>query len=313
MSFTQLRAFHAVATEGGFTRGAARLGISQPAVTVQVKALEQAHGVELFRRHGQGAELTEFGREVLRHTRQLFARLDDLEQLLAAAGSLHAGKLELGADGPFAAMDLLAAFVARYPGVRVAMRLGNAARVLADLKGGRTDLAVLNLTGEDDDLYRQELSRDRIIALVPQAHAWSDRGAVTLQELAGAPLILREPGSATRAVLLDALSGLGLVPQVVLELGSREAVREAVLAGLGIGMVFARELVPDERLRRLEITGADLAATVSLVCLAERRELRAVAAFFAVAGDRQADERMAGSARLRPRQPARSPAGRRRG
>lgn len=187
MSFAQLRAFHAVATEGGFTRGAARLGISQPAVTVQVKALEQAHGVELFHRRGQGVELSAFGREVLRHTRQLFARLDDLEQLLAAAGSLEAGKLELGADGPFAAMDLLAAFVARYPGVRVAMRLGNAARVLADLRDGRTDLAVLNLTGEDDDLYRQELSRDRVVALVPAAHAWADRGAVTLEELGRAP------------------------------------------------------------------------------------------------------------------------------
>ncbi|HEX2478373.1 MAG TPA: LysR family transcriptional regulator substrate-binding protein [Geminicoccaceae bacterium] len=75
----------------------------------------------------------------------------------------------------------------------------------------------------------------------------------------------------------------GLEPRAALELGSREAVREAVLAGLGVGIVFARELVPDSRLRALGIAGADLSATVSLVCLAERRELRAVAAFFEVA------------------------------
>lgn len=283
MNFTQLRAFHAVATEGGFTRGAARLGLSQPAVTVQVKALEQAYGVELFRRRGQRSELTEFGREVFRHSRQLFARLDDLEQLLAAAGSLRIGKLELGADGPFAAMDLLAGFVARYPGVRVAMRLGNATRVLAELREGRTDVAVLNLIEHDRDLFSRPLLRDRLVAFVAARHPWAERHEVALEELGSRPLILREPGSATRALLTDALAAAGLAPRVALELGSREAVREAVLAGLGVGAVFARELVPDPQLRSLAIIGADLSATVSLVCLAERRELRAVAAFFDVA------------------------------
>ena len=283
MNFTQLRAFHAVASAGGFTRGAARLGISQPAVTVQVKALEQVYGLELFRRRGQRTELTDFGREVFRHSRQLFARLDDLEQLLAAAGSLRTGRLELGADGPFAVMDLLAAFVRRHPGVRVTMRLGNATRVLADLRAGETDVAVLNLIEQGPDLFDRPLLRDRLLALVTAAHPWAARGEVALEELGGAPLVLREPGSATRALLVDALAETGLVPRVALELGSREAVREAVLAGLGVGVVFARELVPDARLRPLAIIGADLSATVSLVCLGERRELRAVAALFEVA------------------------------
>jgi aminoethylphosphonate catabolism LysR family transcriptional regulator len=286
MNFTQLRAFHAVASAGGFTRGAARLGLSQPAVTVQVRALEQAYGIELFRRRGQRTELTEFGREVFRHAHQLFARLDDLEQLLAAAGSLGTGSLELGADGPFAVMDLLAAFVLRYPGVRVTMRLGNATRVLADLREGHTDVAVLNLIEPGADLFSRPLLRDRLLALVSATHGWAERGEVALEELGGAPLILREPGSATRALLVEALAAAGLEPRVALELGSREAVREAVLAGLGVGVVFARELVADERLRPLAISGADLSATVSLVCLGDRRELRAVAAFFDVAQER---------------------------
>jgi DNA-binding transcriptional LysR family regulator len=95
---------------------------------------------------------------------------------------------------------------------------------------------------------------------------------------------VREPGSATRMVLLSALDGARLSPRILLELGSREAVRQAVLAGLKIGTVFEQELLlPDQRLRTLEITGADLSAVVSLVCLAERGELRAVRAFFEVA------------------------------
>lgn len=285
MNFTQLRAFHAVASAGGFTRGAARLGLSQPALTVQVRALEQAYGVELFRRRGQRTELTEFGREVFRQAQQLFARLDDLEQLLGAAGSLRTGRLALGADGPFAVMDLLAAFVRRYPGVRVTMRLGNASRALADLRDGHTDLAVLNLIEQGDDLVSRPLLRDRLVALVNAGHDWAGRTAAALDELSGTPLILREPGSATRALLADAFAGAGLALRVALELGSREAVREAVLAGLGVGVVFARELVPDPRLQSLAIRGADLDATVSLVCLAERRELRAVAAFFGVADE----------------------------
>ena len=113
-------------------------------------------------------------------------------------------------------------------------------------------------------------------------HPWAARGRIDLAELAAAPLILREPGSATRTLLLAALDRAGLAPRVALELGSREAVREAVLAGLGIGTVFERELVPDPRLRPLAIEGADLGATVSLACLPERRELRAVQAFFAL-------------------------------
>ncbi len=283
MNYSQLRAFHAVAGEGSFTRGAARLGISQPAVTVQVRALEQTYGVELFRRHGQGATLTEFGAEVFRYARRVFARLDELQQLLTSAGALEIGSLEVGADSPSVVMDLLAAFMARHPGVRVAVRMGNATRVLAELEEGRVDVAVLNLMRPSPELHVHELARDRIIAFVPRHHPWADRSAVTLAELARAPLVLREPGSATRALLLEALEQVRLAPNVALELGSREAVREAVLAGLGVGTVFTRELVPEPRLATLRIADAELSTANSLACLADRRQLRAVEAFFAVA------------------------------
>jgi aminoethylphosphonate catabolism LysR family transcriptional regulator len=285
MNFTQLRAFHAVASEGGFTRGARRIGISQPAVTVQVRALEQRYGIALFRRLGQRIELTEFGRELWQRTRRAFAELDDLEELLASAGELRVGRLEIGADGPFSVMDLVAAFIGRYPGVRIAVRIGNAARVLADLREGRTDLAVLNLIEPDTALHSEALSEDRIVAFVNREDPLARRRRIALAELAAAPLILREPGSATRALLLQALERAGLAPNVVLELGSREAVREAVLAGLGVGTVFAKELVLDPRLRSSELASSGLTATVSLACLPERRELRAVQAFFALAGN----------------------------
>jgi aminoethylphosphonate catabolism LysR family transcriptional regulator len=288
MNFNQLRAFHAVASEGGMTRGARRLGISQPAVTVQVRALEQHYGIELFRRQGQRIELTEFGRALWQRTRRVFAELDVVEELLTLASELRSGRLEIGADGPFSVMDLVASFIHLYPGVRVSVRIGNAARVLADLREARSDLAVLNLIEPVAELHSEPLYDDRIVAFVPKGHAFAGRHGIALAELAAAALILREPGSATRALVLGALARAGLTPSVALELGSREAVREAVLAGLGVGTVFAKELVPDPRLRRVAIAGSGLRATVSLACLPERRELRAVQAFFALAGKRAA-------------------------
>jgi aminoethylphosphonate catabolism LysR family transcriptional regulator len=291
MNFTQLRAFHAVASEGGFTRGARRIGISQPAVTVQVRALEQRYGIELFRRLGQRIELTEFGRELWQRTRRAFAELDDLEELLTSAGELRVGRLEIGADGPFSVMDLVAGFIGRYPGVRVAVRIGNAARVLADLREARTDLAVLNLIEPDAALYSEALYEDRIVAFATRQHPLARRRRIALAELAAVPLILREPGSATRALLLQALTRAGLAPNVLLELGSREAVREAVRAGLGVGTVFAKELVRDPHLRSIELEGTGLGAAVSLACLPERRELRAVQAFFALASSTHPNQR----------------------
>jgi aminoethylphosphonate catabolism LysR family transcriptional regulator len=291
MNFTQLRAFHAVASEGGFTRGARRIGISQPAVTVQVRTLEQRYGVALFRRLGQRIELTEFGRELWQRTRRAFAELDDLEELLTSAGELRVGRLEIGADGPFSVMDLVASFIGRYPGVRVAVRIGNAARVLADLREARTDLAVLNLIEPDAALYSEALYEDRIVAFVTRQHPLARRRRIALAELAAVPLILREPGSATRALLLQALTRAGLAPNVLLELGSREAVREAVRAGLGVGTVFAKELVRDPHLRSIELEGTGLGAAVSLACLPERRELRAVQAFFALASSTHPNQR----------------------
>jgi LysR family transcriptional regulator, transcriptional activator of the cysJI operon len=286
MNFTQLRAFHAVAGEGGFTRGARRLGISQPAVTVQVRALEERYGVQLFRRQGQRVELTEFGRALWQRTRRVFAELDDLEELMGSAGELRVGRLEIGADGPFSVMDLMASFVGRYPGIRVALRIGNAARVLADLREAHTDLAILNLIEPAGDLLSEVLGRDRIVAFLPADHPRAVHGGIELAALAELPLVLREPGSATRALLLEALDRRGITPRIALELGSREAVREAVLAGLGVGAVFEKELVGDPRLRSLPVEGADLSATVSLACLPERRRLRTVQAFFALARTR---------------------------
>jgi DNA-binding transcriptional LysR family regulator len=110
-------------------------------------------------------------------------------------------------------MDLLAAFVARYARVRVTM--------FADLREGRIDVVVLNLIEDDRDPYSEPILQDRLVAFVRDTHSWAGRAGITLFELGGAPSVLREAGSATRAALLAALNRAGLSPHVALELGSR--------------------------------------------------------------------------------------------
>ena len=279
MNHAQLRAFHAVATEGSFTKAARLLRVSQPAVTIQVKALEESCGAALFDRRGRGIAVTEFGEELLAISRRIFGLEQEAEELLAAAGELRSGRLNVGADGPYFVMGLLAAFVARYPGVRVTVAMGNSQSVQEDLVDYRCDVAVLAGLGEDRRFHAIPFSRQPLIVFVPRDHDWAGRTGIRLAELEGRPMVVREVGSTTRRVLEQALDDAGVRPRVVLEIGSREALREAVAAGLGVGVVSRAELGGDPRLWPLEVIDAGLDSWESVVCLNERRNLRTVEAF----------------------------------
>ncbi len=279
MNHAQLRAFHAVATEGSFTKAAEALRVSQPAVTIQVKALEEAYGVLLVHRRGHRVMLTDLGARLLDVTRRIFGLMEEADELLSAARELRSGHLRVGADGPFFVMPLLAAFIARYPGVRVTVAMGNSQSVLADLLEYRSDVAVLARVGGDKRFHAVPFSRQPVVLFVPHDHAWAGRDEILLAELDGQPMVLREVGSTTRRIFEAALERAGVHPRVVLEIGSREALREAVAAGLGIGVVSRAELGGDERFATLAVADARLESDELVVCLKERRNLRTVQAF----------------------------------
>jgi DNA-binding transcriptional LysR family regulator len=125
MNIAQLRAFHAVAVAGGFTRAAARLGVTQPTLSAQVKALEESYGVELIERRGRQLALTEIGAGLLEITRRVFGLTEEAEQLLAAARGLERGHLRIGADAPYHILPAVAAFTKRYPKLRLSLTVGN--------------------------------------------------------------------------------------------------------------------------------------------------------------------------------------------
>lgn len=283
MRFTQLRSFLAVAHAGGFTAAAERMGVSQPTLTAQVKLLEERYGVELFHRVGRGVRLTETGRQLLALTGQLSSIESDAMHLLKDAGDLKTGLLSLGAVGPFQAMDMMSAFMRRYPAMEVRMRFGNSETVLQELLEFRTDVAVLAHFADDPRLYGLPYSRSPVVVFVPVDHRLAGRESIGIEELDGERMIVREEGSTTRKAVETRLAEAGVSPRIVMELASREAIREAVARGIGIATVSESGYVPDARLRRLRLSNAQIWTETHVMCLKNRRTARAVDAFFGVA------------------------------
>ncbi|MGR6739213.1 LysR substrate-binding domain-containing protein [Pseudomonas chlororaphis] len=284
MNLFQLRAFDAVAREGSFTRAAARLFISQPAVTGHIKALEEHYQITLLRRTARRVELTEEGIKLAAITRALFGLAEEAQAMLEANRQLLTGRLEVAADGPHLVMPMLASLRERYPGITVNLRLGNAQETLAALLSEHADVAVLTEVEPRKGLHLQSLGESRICALVPQGHPWlAEPEGVRLERLDQVIMVLREPSSITRRTFDAACAQAGINPKVLLELDSREAVTEAVAAQLGVGVVSSLELSPDPRVRALPIIGEGLLNRHMLGCLERRRELRLIQAFLALA------------------------------
>ena len=284
MNFEQLLTLRAVVEEGGVTRAAARLGLTQPAVTARMRGLEAAVGRALFRRQGNRLALTEAGAELYERSRGLLALWDDLALRVAESGRLARGRLRLGADGPFGVMDLVRRFMAAHPGVTLRLEIGNAARVVEELARGVTDAAVVTLDRPPEARWHAlRLGEEHLAALLPADHPLARRARVSLAQLADERLVFREPGSATRTLLEAALARADLRPRIAIELGSREAVREAVAAGLGVSAVLSGEQPPDPRLRLVPLGPPAPRLGRWLLCLAERRELRLNEALFALA------------------------------
>jgi DNA-binding transcriptional LysR family regulator len=146
MQYTRLRSFHAVATAGGFNAAAAAFNISQPTLSAQVGALEDEYGLELFVKKGRRRELSDSGRQLLAITTRLFAEEDEAVAFLEQSRELKHGKLSIGAVGPYHVTEMLAAFNRTYPGIDLAVKLGNSTDVLGDLLDYKSDVAVLALS-----------------------------------------------------------------------------------------------------------------------------------------------------------------------
>ena len=280
MRLTQLRSFHAVARAGSFTRAAAQLHVSQPTVTTQVRFLEESYNVELFHRRGRRVQLTELGEKLMQLSQQIFSLEGDAVHLLGDAGALRSGHLQVAAVGPHHVTKMLVAFNQRYPGVKVSVSTGNSQDVLDRLLDYRADVGVLAQFVPDDRFMSAPFSRHPVVVFTSTRHRFARRRSIGIGDLAGERLIVREQGSTTRKALEQALHKARVTPDVVMEVSSREIIREAVLQDMGVAAVSEVEYVPGPGLHMVQIRDAEIFTYAHVLCLAERREMRMVRAFF---------------------------------
>jgi aminoethylphosphonate catabolism LysR family transcriptional regulator len=285
MQYAQLRAFHAVALHGGFSKAAEALHLTQPAISDQVRRLEQEFGVSLFDRRPRSVEPTAIGRRLLAATRRFFDAEQEARDILTAARSLSAGSLTMYTDAPYLAMRLIAEFRKRHPGIEIKVLTGNAEHCLESVLDFRADVAISAATRQDARLTSLPLHREPLAAVMVPDHPLASAESIRLAELVREPLIFREPLSVTRRLFEDDLARRGISCVPAMEVESREALVEAVSSGLGIGVMAPSELGRDRRLVSVPISDAKSIMTDSLVKLADRPPSAIIDAVFDVAAE----------------------------
>ncbi|MEE8279598.1 MAG: LysR substrate-binding domain-containing protein [Alphaproteobacteria bacterium] len=283
MSPTQARAFLAVANAGSFTAAAKALNVSQPTVTTQVKDLETLYGVELFYRHARGVSLTTTGQELLSIVRRIYANQQDAVEYLQAVQGLHTGQMRIGAYGPYHVIELLSAFHQRYPDLDSSLGFANSRQLQDDILGHNIDIAVFSRVERRAEFHTLAYNQSRLIAIVGKKHPWSRRKSIDVWELNGQPLILREFGSEVRRAYVEMERHHGLNPGSAIEIGSREGTVAAAALNVGVAMIFDEGLIPEQSVCKLRIRDVDFVAQVNVVCLEERKDNRAIRAFFELA------------------------------
>ena len=272
-NFQHLRAFHAIATMGGVSRAARHLHVSQPTLSQQLKALEARHGVNLFEGRKAPLRLTPEGRELFALTQRMFVTAADIDDLLGESVALSGGMLRLGSDNPFYAAKVVSLFRQRHPRTGVQVKMGNARDVMRWLGEAQIDAALASDPPGDGAFSYHPLATDHLACALPIGHLLADQDSVPISRLRDQTLLAREATSKTRAFTERALGDAGVEPRSVIELQSRETIREGIALGLGIGIFFSSECPPDMRIlyRPLDTPEWDYVLTVYFVCQVERQ------------------------------------------
>jgi DNA-binding transcriptional LysR family regulator len=297
MTLRQFEAFLAVARAKSFRRAAETLHLSQPALSQHVRELEAELGARLFDRLPRSVVLTDAGRVLEEHAARLFATLTDARQAIAELAGLQRGALVIGASttpGIYVLPPILGVFRQRYPAIDLTLRLGNSESIERLVRANELDLGLVGGHGlaPGEECLTAGLA-DELVLLVPPAHPWARRRALDPERLAETPLLMREAGSATRQVTERALQRAGIPYRVGLVLEHPEAIKQAVMAGLGVGFLSehaVRGEVASGRLRPVRLRGLRIVRHFHLI----HRESRALGAAA------RAFVSLLASARLRP-------------
>lgn len=235
----QLAVFDAVARLGSFTRAAEELYMAQPTVSIQIKKLSETVGLPLFEQVGKKIHLTEAGRELHAACRDMFRRLADAEERFSDLRGLRAGRLRLAVAGAakYFAPRLLGVFCESHPGIEVSLHVTNEDGLLQRLQANLDDLYLFGSRPDASDVVAKPLLPNEFVVIARSDHDLAGKRKIPFETLARENILLRETGSATRRALVGAFERHKLQPRVRMELASNEAIKQAVLGGLGVAVI----------------------------------------------------------------------------
>ena len=235
----QLRLFEAAARLGSFTRAAQELHMAQPTASVQIKKLSETIGVPLFEQVGRRIYLTDAGRRLYESCQDVFRAFAALEESLAGMRSLETGRLRLAVSttGMCFAPRLLGAFGALHPGVETSMQAHNRQTLVQRLARNEDDLYLFADAPEMEEVVSQELLPNPLVVLARDDHPLAREKDIAFARLAEENFLMREEGSGARRMAMRLFHDLGLAPKIRMELGTNEALKEAILAGMGIAIM----------------------------------------------------------------------------
>ena len=260
LTLRQLDILEAVSRCGSFSRASEELYLTQPAVSMQVKQLEASLGLPLFEHIGKRIYLTEAGRETLATSRAVRRELANLEYAISDLQDLKGGTItvSVASSASYLAARLIATFRQEHPDVRVSLNAVNRETLLQHLSSNSIDLALMGRPPEDHDLEAQPFMDNPLVVVAAPTHPLSKKKNIPLQRLAEEPFVGREQGSGTRSAVEKFFASNGLSLKVAMEMNKNEAIKQAVEAGLGVGVVSLHGELAGRQLCILDVQGFPL-------------------------------------------------------
>lgn len=251
----QLKVFETVARNGSFTRAAEELLITQPTVSSQVKQLTKVVGLPLFEQIGKSLYLTDAGRELLGTCQDIFEKLDNFEIKIADLKGTKQGQLNLAVitTAKYFVPRLLGSFCQNYPGIDVALKVTNHYEIQQRMSTNKDDLYVISNPNQGIDLTSKAFLNNPLVVVAKKDHPLANKKNIDLSELNDQAFIMREQGSGTRDSILELFEEHNIKVKVKLELGSNEAIKQAISGGLGISILSEHCLISEGILGELTI------------------------------------------------------------
>ncbi len=255
ITLRQLQVFEAAARLTGFTRASVELHLSQPAVSMQIRQLEEQAGMPLFDQVGKKIRLTDAGRTLYHHAQGILVQVQEAQLELEEMRGVRRGQLNItvASTANYFAPRLLATFCQRYPGVKVSLDVSNREHILAQLCETDKDLAIMGQPPEESNLVAHPFMENPLVVIAAPNHPLAQERAISPARLADESFISREPGSGTRMAAERFFDAAGIRLTTAMEMSSNEAIKQAVQAGLGLGVVSIHTLEMESALDRLAI------------------------------------------------------------